>query len=168
MSLRVTDLEQLGEFAPALRAQLERELGPGAGGVSLPRRRNGQPEQEAGAQLVEWVDLLPVLANGIRPGELFYHVANAGVAGGKVRGGILQGQGVRAGWPDYGLDLPRGGYHGLRLELKAVDEKGNGPKPTEQQLVTLRHLERVGYKAVVAWGFEEARHAIEQYLALDQ
>lgn len=111
--------------------------------------------------LVEWMDSM-ILPNGLRPGLFFAHVQNAGVAGGKVRGGIMKGQGVRKGHPDYILDLPLGRYHGFRLELKALD----GSKPDQEQLDYLERLEAVGYKVAVAWGFDDAKRACEAYLAL--
>ena len=173
--MKISSIDQLSGCSPMVRAQLEKALvqtgtllrdAPGSSPVETPaftglKRRNAQPEQEAGAKLVEWIDLL-VLPNGLRPGLFFAHVANAGVAGGKVRGGILQGQGVRAGWPDYILDLPLGPYHGFRLELKAEE----GAKPTEEQLATLARLEGVGYKCAVAWGFDDAKQHVERYLDL--
>lgn len=170
MTYRLTDPSQLAHVSPWARAQLERHLAgvPQAAGATVARigeqlerekPRMGQPEQEAGKMLVQWIDHL-VLPNGLRPGLFFAHVANAGMADNKIRGGILQGQGVRVGWPDYILDLPLGRYHGFRLELKATD----GRKPTAEQLETLERLESVGYKCAVAWGFEEARRAISAYL----
>lgn len=171
MTLRFTHLEQLAACSPHVKAQLEQHLGgsaPAAAEVdqdlaraTVARKKMARPEQDAGALLVKWVDLLPVMANGLRPGEFFYHVANGG-ARSKVEAGILKGQGVRAGWPDYGLDLPAGPYHGLRLELKAAD----GDKPPTHQLEILARLESVGFKCVIAWGFEEARGYVEQYLDL--
>jgi hypothetical protein len=173
VSLRFTSPEQLEHVSPRVRAQLEVELKrccdmahpievprlPGEATAKAPRR--GQPEQEVGRMLVDWIDLV-TLPNGIKPGLYFYHVANAGVAEGKVRGGILQGQGVRKGWPDYGLDLPLGGYHGFRLEIKRLD----GDKPTAEQLEILARLEAVGFKCAVAWGFDDAKRQTELYLDL--
>jgi hypothetical protein len=172
VTYRLTDPSQLAHVSPWARAQLERHLAgvPQAAGATVARiseqlerdkPRLNQAEQEEGKLLVQWIDSV-VLPNGLRPGLFFAHVANAGVAGGKVRGGILQGQGVRAGWPDYTLDLPMGRYHGFRLELKRVD----GNKPSPEQLETLERLESVGYKVAVAWGFEEARRAVSAYLGI--
>lgn len=175
MSFRIENLYQLELCSPYVKKQLEKHMDAFAPGTPLqlraaikdrsadqPRRLN-QPEQEAGRLLVAWIDLV-VLPNGLRPGLFFAHVANAGVAGGEVRGGILQGQGVRKGWPDYILDLPAGGYHGFRLELKAAE----GAKPTPEQLETLTRLESVGFKCAVAWGFDDAKRAVQQYLDLLQ
>ena len=110
--------------------------------------------------LVQWIDLL-VMRNGLRPGLFFMHTPN-GLARNATEGGIFKAQGLRKGWPDYSLDLPMGPYHGLRLELKSVD----GDKPTREQLDILRRLEAVGFYCCVAWGFDDAKQRIEQYLDL--
>lgn len=119
-----------------------------------------RPEQEAGAALVKWIDLLR-LPDGTRPGRYFAHTPNGGWRS-AIEAKIFKGQGVRPGWPDYTLYLPRGLYHGLVLELKAE----NGAKPTSEQLDILGRLERAGYSCLVAWGFDEARAGIEKYLQL--
>ena len=134
--------------------------------MSVPRRKlrrrrpSRRPEQESGASLVQWMDWLR-LRDGTRPGKYFAHCPNGG-ARSKIEAAILKGQGVRKGWPDYHLYIPRGRYHGLVLELKAPD----GDKPDAEQLEILERLERMGYRTVVAWGFPEAKRAISEYLAL--
>lgn len=174
MSLRFTNLDQLAGCSPQVRAQLEKHLAGAAPdpatstatqvnehqGRAHLRAKMARPEQDAGATLVKWIDLVQ-LPNGLRPGQFFYHVANGGSRD-KVEAGILKGQGVRKGWPDYGLDLPAGAFHGLRLELKAPE----GAKPPAEQLEILARLESVGFKCCVAWGFEEAREYVQQYLDL--
>lgn len=181
MALRFDNLEQLGQCSPAIRAQLEAQLKGYAlaqrDGIAAvkdgkvltredlelpaPSKKRARPEQDAGEALVQWMQLLPPIAPwGIKPWEVFYHVPNGGFRN-PIEARIFYGQGVRAGWPDYGLDLPLGGYHGMRLELKA-----GANKPGPEQLEILGHLERVGYYVRVAWGFEEARDAFEYYLAL--
>lgn len=176
MSLRFSSLEQLAHCSPAVRAQLEKHLGGAAPdpatstateaaqaqGRAAVKAKIQRSEQDSGALLIRWIDLL-VLPNGLKPGQFFYHVANGG-ARDKTEAGILKGQGVRAGWPDYCLDLPAGAFHGLRLELKAED----GAKPPPHQLEILARLESVGFKCCVAWGFEEARDHVQQYLDLYQ
>ena len=114
-------------------------------------------EEAVGRMLVEWIDMIK-LPNGLRPGLFFYHIPN-GLARTAAMGGIFKAQGLRPGWPDYGLDLPVGRYHGFRLEIKADD----GDKPTATQLEILARLESVGYKCAVAWGFDEGKLALERY-----
>lgn len=110
--------------------------------------------------LVKWIDLL-VLPDGLRPGQFFAHIPNGG-ARTAVEAAILKGQGVRKGWPDYFLALPRGRFHGMFLELKAE----NGGKPSDDQLEVMMRLGSAGFHVAVAWGFDAARQKIEHYLSL--
>lgn len=168
MTLRITDKDQLKSVSPHVRDQLEDALDaidgalkPGEIKAALqgkPVTRKNRPEEDAGRLLVEWIDLL-VLPNGLRPGLFFYHVPN-GLARNATMGGIFKAQGLRKGWPDYGLDLPAGPYHGLRMELKEID----GNKPTKEQLDILARLETVGFKCCVAWGFDDGREQLDRYL----
>lgn len=128
--------------------------------ASTYRGRKRRPEQEAGAMLVRWMDLLR-LPDGTKPGQYFAHTPNGG-ARSATEAAIFKGQGVRKGWPDYTLYMPRSWYHGLVLELKAP----NGGKPDREQLEILQRLEEQNYAVSVAWGFDQARKEIEQYLAL--
>jgi hypothetical protein len=167
MSLRITDASGLAGCSPAVRKQLEDALGGlevmhkamEEAGIERPKRKQARPEQDAGAALVEWIQTV-TLPNGLKPWDFFYHVPNGGFRS-AIEAKIFYGQGVRAGWPDYGLDLPLGRFHGMRLELKGPE----GDKPTTDQLDFLQRLEGVGYYCRVAWGFEEARDAFEHYLA---
>lgn len=162
-SLRITAEEQLKNMSPYCREQFQRAMAGIKTGEPFGHERpppRGRPEENAGRLLVQWIDLV-VLRNGLRPGEYFYHVPN-GLARTKAQGGIFKAQGLRKGWPDYGLDLPVGEYHGLRIELKAP----NSGAPSAGQLDILRRLELVGFKCCVCWGFEEARVACVKYWKL--
>lgn len=72
----------------------------------------------------------------------------------------LKRQGVRSGVPDICLPVPRGGFHGLWIELKR-DKYG---KLSEPQRDYIRFLSDQGYKAGVCYGADEAIRAIEKYL----
>ncbi len=170
MSLRFTNDDDLSGLPPAVRAQIARSLNEcgcdrGLADAEPPRKiqartKPNRPEEDAGRMLVTWIDLV-TMPNGLKPGLYFMHTPN-GLARNATEGGIFKAQGLRKGWPDYSLDLPLGRYHGLRLELKAI----NGAKPTPEQLEILARLELVGFKCCVAWGFDEAKRQIEHYLDL--
>jgi len=68
--------------------------------------------------------------------------------------------GNKQGVPDILIDVPRKGFHGLRIELKR--EKG-GTVSQEQQDWHFR-LKQEGYMIVVAKGAREAIAAIKEYL----
>lgn len=72
----------------------------------------------------------------------------------------LKAQGVKAGVPDICLPVPRGGYHGLYIELK----RRKGGRLSEEQAVWIDRLNRLGYRAVVCRGWDAARAEIEAYL----
>lgn len=164
MSFRINSAEELEglNVSPAVKAQLEAALSE-TPRTRLPAR-DDRSEESVGRQLVAWVDGLeyshPVLGR-IIVGDYFYHVPNGGGRS-RAEGGALKAQGVRPGQPDYNLDLPLAGYHGMRLEIKRED----GAKPTADQLEILVRLEKAGYFCLAAWGLEDAQRSVSRYLDL--
>lgn len=97
-----------------------------------------------------------------RPLSDFYaHVPNQQGTRSPAEGARLKAMGVRAGYPDIVGDIAAGGYHGHRVELKRV----GGERPTKAQQLEHDKLRALGHRVDVAFGWEEARHAIERYLA---
>lgn len=90
--------------------------------------------------------------------RMLAHCPNGGKRG-KIEAAILKGMGVRAGWPDLQLTVPRAGKPGLFVELKSP----NG-RVSEAQKELLSLLEAQGYTVVIAWSFDEAVSAIIAYL----
>ncbi len=74
----------------------------------------------------------------------------------------LKAEGVRPGYPDYLLDVPLGGYHGWRCELKS-----RGGTPTKEQKEWHERLRANGYKVDLCKGWEEAWAALKAYLDLE-
>jgi hypothetical protein len=75
------------------------------------------------------------------------------------------------GQPDMFIAAPRGGYHGLFIELKREGVKtllkdGSIPKDEhlKEQHEMLSKLSKIGYKAVFAHGFNETKEIIDNYL----
>ena len=68
-------------------------------------------------------------------------------------------QGVKAGVSDIFLPLPRGGYHGLFIELKVGKNK-----PTRNQLDFLADMEKEGYQCAICYGSDEAIKKINEYI----
>lgn len=98
-----------------------------------------------------------LMSQGIR------HAASAN--GGKrswTAGRKLKSMGMASGFPDLFIPLPMGTYHGLMIELKR--EKGGKIQP--EQIGWMKYLREVGYYADFAFGFEEAKRMILDYLAL--
>jgi len=62
--------------------------------------------------------------------------------------------------PDLCLPVPRGGFHGLYIELKRL----RGGRLSEQQRAWLDALGKQGYAVAVCKGWEEAAETIQRYL----
>ena len=71
----------------------------------------------------------------------------------------LKAEGAKAGVSDLHLPVPRGGYHGLWIEMKT--ETG---KLSDAQREWLEGMESLGHMAVVARGWDLARAVIINYL----
>lgn len=104
--------------------------------------------------LFSWaaVQAIPELA-------LLYHIPNGGSRH-KAEAARLRAEGVRAGVPDLCLPVPRGGCHGLYIELKRL----RGGRLSEQQRAWLDALGKQGYAVAVCKGWEEAAETIQRYL----
>lgn len=73
--------------------------------------------------------------------------------------------GLRGGVPDLFIAAPIGGFAGMFLEMKRLAKPGEPRgRLTEKQKAIISHLTSKGYFVKVAFGFEEARIAIENYL----
>lgn len=92
--------------------------------------------------------------------ELLHHVPNGGKRD-AATARALKRQGVKAGVPDLVLPVPRGGYHGLYIELKAGKNK-----TTELQNWWLHKLAEQGYFVTVCYGWEAAVRTLSNYLDL--
>jgi len=68
--------------------------------------------------------------------------------------------GMKKGYPDLRLDVPRGKYHGLRIELK----KKTGGLLSWEQGLWLAWLTEQGYYAVVARGEDAAKEILMRYI----
>lgn len=71
-------------------------------------------------------------------------------------------QGLTAGVCDLALLLPRGGYHGLLIEMKRRD--ATPCKITEKQKAFLSHHANLGYRAEMVKGWEMGKNLILEYL----
>ena len=91
--------------------------------------------------------------------ELLFHIPNGGSRN-KAEAGRFKAEGVKAGVPDLLLPVPRGGYHGLFIELKRLD----GGRLRTEQKAWLDRLRAQGYRTAVCRGWEEASEALLEYL----
>jgi len=75
----------------------------------------------------------------------------------------MKRMGLSKGVPDILVFESRGKYHGLCIELKKAKEQGHS-YPSIEQKWWIEELNKRGYKAVVCYGFEEARETVEKYI----
>ena len=119
--------------------------------------RNTTPlESEEQRALFQWAALAAAKWPELRS---MYHVPNEGLRSGRA-GARLKLEGMRAGVPDVCLPVPRGGYGALYIELKRT----KGGSLSENQRTWIESLKMLGNKAVVCYGWEQARDEIERYL----
>ena len=102
-------------------------------------------------QLIQWCRTRPEL-------QFLFHIPNESVGGQgwQIRNRQL---GVRSGVPDLMLPIPSQGYHGMFIEMKTKTGR-----VSENQKRWLSALNGFGYLAVVAYGWEDARCKILDYL----
>ena len=113
--------------------------------------RTESEEQQA---LFEWAAWNASKYPGL---NLMFHIPNGGGRS-KAEAGRFKAEGVKSGIPDICLPVARGRWHGLYIEMKRI-----GGKLTAEQCTILDQLNQQGYFAVVCYGFDMARAAIEKY-----
>ena len=72
----------------------------------------------------------------------------------------LKAEGVRPGYPDLNLLVPRHGFAGLFIEMK----RQKGGSLTPEQADWLEFLGAQGFMGVVCKGFDAARETVANYL----
>lgn len=76
----------------------------------------------------------------------------------------MKSEGVRRGYPDLQMDVPRGGFHGLRIEMKRI--KGGSVSPEQKEVH--QFLREQGYSVAVCRGNDEAIAVIKDYLTIGE
>lgn len=89
---------------------------------------------------------------------LLYSVPNGGHRN-IITARIMKAEGVVSGVSDLNLDIPRGGFHGLRIEMKTP--KG---RQSENQREWQRKVEEQGYRYIVCHSTKEFIEQIKAYL----
>lgn len=96
-----------------------------------------------------WARSLPYLAFAIPNGGA-RHITTARK---------LKAEGVKSGVPDIFIAWPRGGFHGLFVELK----RKVGGSVSKEQKEKIKELRNAGYAVVIAKGWEEAAELVRGY-----
>jgi len=121
----------------------------------MPKRiQHERSEQQA---LVQWFRLQ-------YPNELLVHTPNELIRGCvEARGAWLSG--VVPGIPDLTIYAARGIWHGLLIEMKRKTVKGQSKGHTSlRQKEIIKRLNALGYLATIAYGWDEGREIIIEYL----
>lgn len=90
--------------------------------------------------------------------KFMFAVPNGGTRN-KIEAANLKAQGVKSGVPDICLPVPRGGCHGLWIELKVP-----GGKLSDTQYEYKYFFSSQGYACVLCWNWNQARNVILSYL----
>jgi len=91
--------------------------------------------------------------------DLMFAIPNGGSRN-LIEARHLKEQGVKAGVPDICLPVPSVRFTALYIEMK----RRKGGRASDEQRGWIAALNRVGCRAVVCKGWEEAREEIERYL----
>lgn len=132
--------------------------------VAVPKalQRSEHDEQVA---LFDWIGKL----GESHPARLAFAIPNFAGHHGTMVSRIVSGkrakaEGRKAGVPDVFLPVARGGYHGCFVEMKRAH--GVPSDVDDAQRAWSVALQGSGYYVAVAFGFEEARQVITDYLNL--
>ncbi len=106
-------------------------------------------EAEEQITVIEYCDL---------KGIPIYHIANEGKRT-RYTGDLLKRMGMRTGFPDLCVPVPKGKYHGFYIEMKSASGK-----PTKDQISWLKRLKTQGYATAICYGADEAIQIIEKYI----
>lgn len=108
-------------------------------------------EHDAQVALFEWAAHVPEL-------EWMFAIPN-GTRTSMDIARRMKAEGVKKGVSDICLPLPRGGSHGLYIEMKS--DTGSA-SPEQKAFITA--MREAGYSAYICKGFDAARAVILQYL----
>ena len=124
--------------------------------------------------LANWVKSMVPIYPAFR---LFAAIPNQGGgrpgSGHHIRAALMKAEGLAPGYPDTLLDVARGGWHGLRVELKRKAYWPEGRmepltegEPAPEQVDWHRRLTTEGFCVWVAWGDHAARDIFLWYVTL--
>lgn len=121
-----------------------------------------ESEEKLQCRIIKWWDMV-CARYGCEPSDLF-HIPN-GLLGDGVRKRCLT-LGLRPGYPDLMLVVPRGIYHAFCLELKRPGNKNPRALLRNDQVRILKRLSDLGYAVMVSNDFDLITSHICRYLEL--
>lgn len=112
-------------------------------------------EHQEQSAFFKWIDIAKKQETCL---GLFFAVPNGGLRPG-ITAKMLKREGVKKGVLDTLLPVARGGYHGLWIEFKY-----GANKLSDEQILFKKGVEKEGYRAEVAYSWEEAKDITLAYL----
>lgn len=146
------------------RTLYRKEHGSEDGFVPAPRIRKKRDNEESRIQKScrRWWD--SVCGDHGLDKRVLYSIPNGATLGygqqSAIRRSILIDEGLRPKYPDLNFDVARGGYHGLRVEMKKP-----GEEPDSGQLEYHDIIRAQGYRVEVCHSLLEFKCAVMEYLA---
>lgn len=133
-----------------------------------PAKLAGTTEHSHQVALFAWAALPPVAEAFPELERGLFAIPNGGSRGDtqqsrSIEGGKMKAEGAKAGVSDMMLAVPKGGCHGLFIELKKLKAKGVGP--SDEQTKFGNFVQNQGYGFIVCYGWRDARDIIIQYLS---
>lgn len=128
--------------------------------------------QKAVMAWARWQPLAPIGIDG-KLSDFMHHSPNGGYRN-QGEGKNFKLMGTKAGFPDLFIFIPKGEYHGLFIELKTPKGKTadgktrQAGKVSDLQQAVIDRLNAMGYKAVVAYGANNAIDEIKAYLGINK
>lgn len=115
------------------------------------RRGKGPSEHQIQKAVFQWL-------RAAHPKVIAYAIPNAARRS-AAQAAYLKAEGLRAGMPDIVIAMPRGGFHGMYLELKTQTGR-----VSDSQRDTLEALAEMQYACAIARSVDEAIEFISTYL----
>jgi hypothetical protein len=122
-------------------------------------KKSGVPTESAEQKWVIQWSMQPSIRQLYPELAMLYHIPNERTD--KIQAAILKAMGVKPGVPDLHLPISAGRYHGLYIEMKAIDGR-----PDADQLWWAEHLKANGYAHAFCYGWQQATEVLTWYLSL--
>lgn len=114
--------------------------------------------------IFQWIATGGARSYALALSDLTFAVPNGGQREAHV-GASMRAEGVKPGVPDIMFPLPRGGYHGLWIELKLPGrERQKDGGRSDKQVIWHKRLAGQGYAVVTAYGWQAACWALVAYI----
>lgn len=132
-----------------------------------PARRQREIETQEQIEVVRWLKIEndARIISGER--EICFIASSNGGKVSKRQAVLFKAMGYRAGTPDLFILWPRGGFHGLFIEMKrpAIPNVCDKGRPSKEQIKFAQEVTARGYGFYFAYGADEAKRLITEYIA---